>query len=163
VHEALPPFIPLALESPRHHCFFQSCHCRPPLPSAARSPETFGMGSSHLPLAFELLAVRPSDPQRRLDRTPMRPCAIVTTGPWWTAPCPVHRVVESAHANFRKKNKSKQTSSSKFCKKTLKIYENQPTTSNFPYSSFTFSPFLRIKSYFNSFTNLQLAPLDFGN
>jgi hypothetical protein len=66
-------------------------------------------------------------------------CATATTGPRRTAPCPVHRVVDSVHANFCKKNKYEQTSFSPFFRKTLKLFENQPTTPNFLDSLFTLS------------------------
>jgi hypothetical protein len=108
--KAPSPLLPLAPESPLHHCLSWSCHRRrPPLPSAACSLETPRMGSSHLPLVLELLTVRLGKPQHRLGHTPMRSWGTVTTGPWWTSPCPVHRVVDLDHANFRKKlNLSKQ-------------------------------------------------------
>jgi hypothetical protein len=79
---APPPLLPLSPKSPRHSCFSQSRRYHQlPLPSVGRSQRPPRMGSSHLPLTLELLAVRPGEPQCRLGRTPVRPCATIATGP----------------------------------------------------------------------------------
>jgi hypothetical protein len=92
-------------------------------------PETPGMGSSHLPLTPELLTARPDEPQCHLDHIRH-----------------VHRVVDSVHTKFCRKNRSEQTNCMSFCGKTLKLSENQPVATNFLDSLFTLSPFPKIKS-----------------